>query len=143
MTKQLAANTPKKKQMQKKPTIRVTADQLNIPAAVFKQQDGVKLPHMQASQIDPNSGGIALMNIDDALPCFGLNAPVSTEGIALLILDYEDDRIPQPKQLVKVPAQCIATQEPMLVSHSRAADWPEASDQEHPHAMHPDSRNTE
>ena len=38
-----------KKQAQKKPTIRVTADQLNIPPAVFKQQDGVELPQIQAS----------------------------------------------------------------------------------------------
>ena len=105
-----------KKTPNKKPTIRVSAEQLNIPKAVFKQQDGVELPQIQASQIGPTSGGIVLMNIAEAVPYFGLNTPVSTEGVALLVLDYEDERIPQPKQLVKIPAQCVATQEPMLVT---------------------------
>ena len=41
---------------------------------------------------------------------------MSTEGIALLILEHQDDRIPPAKQVVKFPAHYSETDEPILVT---------------------------
>ena len=60
--------------------------------------------------------GVVVVNVQDALPFSQLNEPVSSEGIALLILDYQDERIPAAKQLVKFPAHSSDADEPILIT---------------------------
>ena len=67
-------------------------------------------------QIQSNAKGVVIVNVQDALPFFQLNEPVSSEGVALLILDHQDVRIPDPKQMVKFPAHFCDTDEPILVT---------------------------
>ena len=97
-------------------TMQLKADQLAIPMAVFRQEDGQEIGQIQANQIGPNAMGVVLVNIQEALPYFQLSAPVSQQGIALLILDHDDARLPPSCQVTKVPAKCLATNEPMIVS---------------------------
>ena len=52
------------------------------------------------------------MNVDEAIPYFQLTQPVSSEGVALLVIDHDDSRLPPNKQLLRVPAQCASTNEP-------------------------------
>eukprot|EP00435_Cladocopium_sp_Y103_P038615 s1411_g10.t1 len=99
-----------------KPMIRLTADQLIIPPAVFRQDDGQEIQQVQANQVGPSSQGVVLANIEEAIPYFGLQAPVSQQGIAILILDHDDNRVPPTCPIIKVPAKCVATDEPMIVS---------------------------
>eukprot|EP00435_Cladocopium_sp_Y103_P014515 s729_g3.t1 len=99
----------------KKP-IRLSADQLSIPSAVFRQDDGQEVSQIHANQIGPTGQGIVLTNIEEAIPYFGLSSPVSQHGLALLILDHDDSRVPSTCPVIKVPAKCTATEEPMIVS---------------------------
>ena len=99
-----------------KPKMQLTADQVAIPAAVFRQEDGHELSQIYANQIGPNAMGVVLVSIDEAIPYFNLKSPVSQQGIALLIMDHDDARLPPTCQVTKVPAKCIATNEPMIVS---------------------------
>ena len=96
-------------------SFKLSADQIHIPKAVFCQADGIELEHIAASSIGSVSQGVVVANIDEALPYFQLQKPITTEGIALLILDFEDKRIPEQRELIKVPAICLETQEPILV----------------------------
>jgi hypothetical protein len=99
-----------------KPKMQLTADQVAIPTAVFRQEDGHELIQIYANQIGPNAMGVVLVSIEEAIPYFNLNSPVSQQGIALLIIDHDDDRLPPSCSVTKVPAKCIATNEPMIVS---------------------------
>ena len=96
-------------------SFKLRADQIHIPTAVFCQADGSELEQISACSIGSETKGVVVANIDEALPYFRLQKPMSSEGIALLILDFEDERIPEQKELIKVPAICLATQEPVLL----------------------------
>ena len=59
---------------------------------------------------------MALCNIGDVTHFLSLTTPISTEGVALLILDHNDDRLPVQAERIRVPAMSATTGEPMLVS---------------------------
>eukprot|EP00435_Cladocopium_sp_Y103_P075686 s4_g62.t1 len=99
----------------KKP-ISLQSDQISVPSAIFQQQDGSQLSQISMHQINKGAKGIVVVNVQEALPFFQLNEPVSTEGIALLVLDHNDSRIPEKKQLVQFPAHYSDTNEPILVT---------------------------
>ena len=96
--------------------LRLKADQISVPHAVFKQKNGEEVGQIAPGQISPNSKGVIVVNIEEAIPYFTLKAPLSSEGLALLILDHHDMRIPTQSQMVKVPALSNATKEPIIAS---------------------------
>ena len=90
------------------------ADQIIVPHAVFRQADGQELSQINSNQINKGSQGIVIVNIDEAIPYFSLSSPVTTEGLGLLILDFDDHRIPAAKEILKVPSHCAQTNEPII-----------------------------
>ena len=112
--KPMGSKSNKKKQQHD--IVELKSNQLSIPHAVFKQSDGEEIGQIHTSQIQTNSKGVMLTNIDEALPFFALTSVVSTEGVGLLVLDVEDPRIPSCHEVIRVPATCNATGEPMLVT---------------------------
>eukprot|EP00435_Cladocopium_sp_Y103_P039949 s1234_g10.t2 len=99
-----------------KSPIVLRADQIPIPDAIFQQQDGTQIGQLTIHQIQGNARGVVVVNVQDALPFFQLQEAVSTEGIALLILDHTDPRIPAAQQTIKFPAHFTDTDEPILVT---------------------------
>lgn len=71
---------------------------------------------IHAHQLGSGCKGVVLVNIAEAIPYFGLSKPVSQFGVALLILDHHDPRLPSNCPITKVPAKCVATGEPLIVS---------------------------
>ena len=63
--------------------IRLRADQIMVPNAVFKQQDGVELGQLNPNQINATSRGIIVVNYEDAKPYFGINQAMTSEGLGL------------------------------------------------------------
>ena len=108
------ANKSKAKN-QKKPILQLRADMLEVPHAVFKQSDGTELSQITAADIAPGSQGVAIVNIAEAMPYFQLTEPVSPHGVALLVLEFDDPRLPQQHQVMKVPVQSRETQDPLIV----------------------------
>ena len=109
------ANKTSNKQKRDKETFQLQSDQIYIPNAVFCQADGKELSQIPVGSIGANSCGIAVVNIEAALPFFSLQSPVSTQGVALLILDFADSRIPSVHTKIRVPAICKETEEPMIL----------------------------
>ena len=103
------------RKQQTKP-LRLQAEQIQVPFAVFKQDDGAEVGQIQAHQLGPTSRGVLVMNIEAAIPYFTLQSPLSQEGVALLILEASDSRIPECHTKVKVPVQCQETQEPIIIT---------------------------
>eukprot|EP00435_Cladocopium_sp_Y103_P020836 s2103_g5.t1 len=106
----------KQKGNAKEPPLRLKADQISVPFGVFRQQNGEEVGQIPASQIGPNSKGVILANIEEAIPYFSIQTPLSKEGLALLVLDHSDPRIPEQGKFTKVPAICVATKEPVIAS---------------------------
>lgn len=96
--------------------ILLRAEQLHLPHAVFKQDDGVEVGQLDVQHLHAHSSGVLLLNIHEARPYFTLQAPVSSEGVGLLVLEADDPSIPTCHARVKVPVQCKETQEPIIIT---------------------------
>eukprot|EP00435_Cladocopium_sp_Y103_P013223 s3565_g3.t1 len=92
------------------------ASQVQIPDGIFQQQDGTPLGQITLHQLQTSPRGIAVVNIHDAKPFFHLQRPLSSEGIGLLVLDFQDESLPTHHQVLRFPASCPETQEPMILS---------------------------
>lgn len=92
------------------------ASQILIPDGIFQQQDGTPLKQITMHQLQSNHRGVAVVNIQDALPFFRTLKPVCTEGAAMLVLDFQDPSIPDTHQVIRFPASCAGTQEPMILT---------------------------
>ena len=68
--KQVGKKQNKIKSQKATKTMQLKADQLAIPMAVFRQEDGQEIGQIQANQIGPNAMGVVLVNIHEALPYF-------------------------------------------------------------------------
>ena len=113
---QVGSKTNKiKTKVTKKQPLQISASQLEIPSGVFKQSDGSELSQINASQIAAGCQGVAIANIQEVLPYFSLTEPVSQAGVALLVIEHDDPRLPQNCQIMKVPAQCKETKEPLII----------------------------
>eukprot|EP00913_Durusdinium_trenchii_P004233 g3925.t1 len=99
-----------------KPPVIPSADQIKLPDAIFAQQDGQLLPTIPLHKVEAHAQGVAVCNIQDVQHFMHLTAPLSSEGLALLILDHADPRLPDKSEHTRVPAMSACTGEPMLVS---------------------------
>ena len=96
--------------------LQMKASQVSIPHAVFKQEDGREIGQIQPTQIHGKCSGVIVMNATEAIPYLQVSQQVSQEGVALLIIDHDDPRLPDNKQVLRIPAQCTATQEPIILT---------------------------
>ena len=98
------------------PIVQLKSNQLEIPHAVFKQSDGVELSQVQSTQVHGTNQGVILANIEEAMPFFAVNNAVTKEGLGLLVIEYNDQRLPKQHSIVRVPLTCRETNEPMLIT---------------------------
>lgn len=98
------------------PMVQLKSNQLAIPHAVFKQEDGVELSQVQSTQVHGLNQGVILANIEESLPFFAVNSAVSKEGLGMLVIEHNDPRLPKQHSIVRVPLTCKATNEPMLIT---------------------------
>ena len=93
-----------------------TAEQIKLPDAIFIQQDGTKMSALPLHKVEAHAQGVALCNIGEVAHLLHLTAPISAAGLALLILDHADPRLPSHAESIRVPAMSATTGEPMLVT---------------------------
>ena len=105
-----------KKRVEQNEGFQIQANQIAIPHAVFKQEDGDELSQIQPSQINGSCKGILVLNTSEALPYCQLAQPVSKGGVAILVPDHDDHRLPEHRTIIRVPAQCVTTKEPIIAT---------------------------
>eukprot|EP00438_Fugacium_kawagutii_P015308 Skav221897 [mRNA] locus=scaffold1395:768355:772908:+ [translate_table: standard] len=108
-------NKVKQSSASKQP-MKIPPEQIIIPHAVFKQDDGQEVGQVSFAQLGPRCRGVLVASVEEALPYISHHQQVSQEGIIMLIPDPNDGRLPEPRQCMRVPAQCKTTGEPMLVT---------------------------
>ena len=96
-------------------TIRIRPDQIAVPEGIFHAEKH-PVSQISVSGIGNNRTGVAVVSIEEAVPFFALQAPISAGGLALIVLDHQDSRVPQCAEIVKFPAQCKLTDEPVLLT---------------------------
>ena len=94
----------------------ITAADLQVPPGVFRQQDGTKLAAIPASQIGPHARGVVLVDQHDCEATLKIARPVSSYGLAVLVLANPNNAANHVQEPIKFPALCPATQEAILVS---------------------------
>ena len=102
----------------KKPSLPVPirpAD-VTIPGGIFKEGADVGLSQLQLADIGPNARGVVVATVADAAPYLKVARPVSSGGLALLVLDAEQNMLMGVGNQIRFPAVCTQTQEPFLVT---------------------------
>ena len=113
--KQIGKKAQKKQQKTNSVSVKIDADKIMLPPAIFQQTDGTQLQQITTRQFGPGCKGVAVVNIDEAVAFFQLKEPISNEGVAMLILDLQDERLPAHQQ-ISFPATCPGTEEPVLLT---------------------------
>ncbi len=106
----------KQKITKKSQPIRLEPEHIQLAPALFRQADGPMLAQLPITQVNAQTSGIVVTTAAQAEAYFRLTEPVTKGALGLLILDFQDDRIPDRKALVRVPVTYLPTTEPIIVT---------------------------
>ena len=82
---------------------------------VFRQADGIALPQIRVSDMSPSTRGI-VVGTEKELQAYIPKPCISSEGLALIILEPSETLIAEHGKPLRFPISCALTQEPMLIS---------------------------
>ena len=107
-----------KKQPEKKPpiVIQLKPEDLSIPGMIFKQGCDEAVQQIPFSSIGVDAKGVVLVTAEQAKPYLALQKPISKHGLAMLVLDHSNDVCSGVGQIIRFPAQCQATNEPIIAT---------------------------
>ena len=90
---------------------------LTIDEGVFRVANDVPVKHLSLSQVGPLAKGVALTSYQEALPFLKSGSLLTSQGLALIILDGPDE--PDTRltwSTVRFAARCTLNLEPMLLT---------------------------
>ena len=91
-------------------------EDFQIPEGIFRDAKGNALSQLPITSIGPQARGIIVLTADQALPYIRNAKPVSSNGLAVLVVDHSNSVLHGVGQEVRFPAICKQTMEPMLVT---------------------------
>eukprot|EP00438_Fugacium_kawagutii_P010872 Skav216256 [mRNA] locus=scaffold20:311677:317156:- [translate_table: standard] len=98
------------------PPVMLTPQDVVIPDGVFKDNEGNMISQISVRDIRPDATGIALVTMQEALPYIKKSITVSTKALALIIIDPQELVTQMVGKSLRIPARCIHTQEPVLLT---------------------------
>ena len=96
--------------------IQLLPEDLTIPGMIFKQGSDEAVQQIPFSAIGVDAKGVILVTADQAKPYLALPQPISKHGLALLVLDHSHSVCGGVGQVIRFPAQCQATMEPIIAT---------------------------
>ena len=96
--------------------IQLLPGDIAIPDGIFKEGADVGLKQIKLGDIGPSSRGIVVATTHEAAPYLKIAKPVSSAGLAMIILDKSNDFLVGVGNEVRFPAICTCTSEPVLVT---------------------------
>ena len=109
-------STTNKMQRKAKHELAIRAEHISIPSGVFVQEGGGAMPQVPISKVGPMASGVVVLNIDEALPLLAMPGPLAKEGLALVVLEHSDSRMPADAEEIRFPAHCRTTEEAILLT---------------------------
>ena len=113
--KPIGNRSSKAPKLQVQAPISIGPQDIIIPTGVFAQDDGTLMPQLQVRQIGPQVKGVIVVQENEAQPYLNSGC-ISNEGLAFVVLNPSRELQNTPGQLLRFPAQCATTGEPILVS---------------------------
>ena len=113
--KPIGNRSSKAPKIQAPASISIGPQDIIIPTGVFAQEDGALMPQLQVRQIGPQAKGVIVVQESEAQPYLNSGC-ISNEGLAFIVLNPSRELQNTPGQLLRFPAQCATTGEPILVS---------------------------
>ena len=89
---------------------------ISIPDGIFKQGQDQLLKQIPVQAIGPEASGVVVVAPQDATPHLSRSSPISSQGLALLLLDHSHSSCTGLGSLIRFPCKCELTGEPVLVS---------------------------
>eukprot|EP00435_Cladocopium_sp_Y103_P021646 s885_g5.t1 len=96
--------------------VRLQAEDVQIPAGVFRQEPNEPLQQLTLAQIGPDARGIVVTDSIQASHFLQMPQPVSKYGLALLILDHASPGVQHMGEMIRFPGRCVRTSEPILAA---------------------------
>ena len=96
--------------------IQLRPEDLSVPNMIFKQGTDEAVQQIPFAATGTDSKGVVLVTAEQATPYLALQQPISKYGLALLVLDHSHTVCSGVGQVIRFPAQCHATNEP-IISH--------------------------
>ena len=97
-------------------SIALEPEDISVPDGIFKEGDTTPLNQIQLAQIGPQARGIVVVTSAQASPYLKVAQPVSAVGLALLVLDHDAGTIQGLGELIRLPAHCNRSGEPLLLT---------------------------
>ena len=109
-------NRRKKMQRVDKAPVALQPEDVIIPDGIFKEGESTPLSQIGLQQIGAQARGIVIATSTQVGPYLRATKPVSNAGLALLVLDHAVVGMHGVGEVVRIPAQCSHTSEPMLLT---------------------------
>ena len=97
------------------PPITMKPQDVEIPKGVFKQMPDTPIGQLAFEQLGRDQTGVVVATPQQAVHYIG-QKPISTGGLALLVMDHQNPLVQNKGQLVKFPAKCASTDEPVIAT---------------------------
>ena len=106
------------KQEQKRDATKIslTPEAITIPVGMFKQGQNEMIGQVPLTAIGSETSGVVILNSQQAQPYLKLATPVSKHGLGLLILDHDAPSVQSVGSVIRFPARCEITSEPIIVT---------------------------
>lgn len=95
--------------------VQIRAEDVGIPHGIFREVQGEAVSQLQIAQIHHDAKGVVVTNMDQAKPYLACGNPVSSRGLALLVIDANASEMTGIGAEIRFPARCETTQEPILL----------------------------
>ena len=96
--------------------VTVLPQDINIPPGIFREGNDVALNQIRPDEIASEARGVVVVHVKDAVPYLKMSKPVSSKGLALVVLDHNSELLTGVGEVVRFPALCVHTSEPMLMT---------------------------
>lgn len=97
------------------PKIQITPEDIVVPPGVFVQDDGSVVHQIAIQQVGSVGKGLVVCTEDEAMQ-FMHEKCLSTNGLAFAVVNPSSQFVTQNHNPERFPANCVSTQEPVLVS---------------------------
>ena len=87
---------------------------VSIPDGLFKQGESQLIRQINLASIRKDASGLVVVNASQAEPYIRLTQPLSSHGLALLVLDHQDPICNGVGQIIRFPGRFEKTGEPFI-----------------------------
>eukprot|EP00438_Fugacium_kawagutii_P028666 Skav214044 [mRNA] locus=scaffold2017:251199:256145:+ [translate_table: standard] len=95
--------------------VTISPEDVSIPHGIFREQNGEAVSQLHLNQVNHEAKGVIIMSSAQVQPYLAKGAPVSSRGLAAIVLDSAPGSMEGIGVETRFPARCEKTCEPVLL----------------------------